>query len=1275
MAIIKCKMCGGDLALVEGQSVAECEYCGSKQTVPVADNEKKLNLFASANKLRAACEFDRASGIYDTIKAEFPSEAEAYWGLVLCQYGIEYVDDPATGKKVPTCHRLSYDCVMDDVNLELAMDYADAVARKVYREEAKLLERIRTGILEVSSNEKPYDIFICYKETDPNGDRTLDSVLAQDLYTALTGKGYRVFFSRITLQSKLGEAYEPYIFAALNSAKVMLAIGTDPEYYNAVWVKNEWSRYLKICAADRSKHLIPCYKDMDAYDMPKEFRPLQGVDLGKMGAVQDILFNMEKYIPLKKQTVAVVQEKVVVGGTGGSNKIASLLDRGNMALEDGDWAKADSFFEDVLNNDSKNAQAYLGKTLAQERCRTVDALVRKRKDVHQNVSSEKLYIQERKAHISEMAERYSLPGYVEQASIRELYRFDLSYTSEVSGRQKQYREEESWWQNHRWLSRAEKFAVGAVAETIQNEKKHLFAQLTDRVKKAQEADARAVARLEAAYDAHIAEADQKAEQLYNNGLTRREKDYQIWLAKAKKETSPDALNRLAEKFTGLGTYQDSKNLAEHCRKRAADEQAKIKAENERKAEAARQAAATRTRRNKKIAIISAVAVVLAIVAGVVVTKVIIPASSYKKAEGYLTTGDTYGAAMAFGAAGNWQDAQERSFELWEQITQRETIAVGSLFTVGLRSDGTVVATGINQDVSDWTDIVAISAGISHTVGLRSDGTVVAVGENEYGRCDVSDWTDIVAISAGDYFTVGLRSDGTVVAVGYNNWGQCDVSDWTDIVAVSAGWYHTMGLRSDGTVMVAGNRQDGRCNVSTWKDIVAVSADQRHTVGLRSNGRVVAVGYNYSGQCDVFTWKDIVAVSAGGYHTVGLKADGTVVTMGLNKRGQCDVSNWTDIVAVSAGLYHTVGLKSDGTVVAVGENEYGLCDVSGWTDIKLPVITEPQQLATSTANQEKEAQLAGEYAAAEELMNNGETAKAAIAFARLENYRDARERCFELWDDITVRETVDAGRFHTVGLKIDGTVVSTNYTDEDKYNCGQCEVSDWTDIVTISTTEGHTVGLKSDGTVVATKYTGKYYDGQCEVSDWRNVEDISTGHNFTVGLKNDHTVLVTGEVNGASDWTDIVAISAGYDHIVGLKADGTVIAAGDNDYGQCEVSDWQDIVAISAGWYHTVGLKADGSLVAVGSNNYGECNISEWQDIVAISAGHNYTVGLKSDATVVATGRNDDGQCNVSSWRDIVAISAELIHTVGLKKDGTVVAVGNSYGNRCNVSGWRHIKLP
>ena len=139
-------------------------------------------------------------------------------------------------------------------------------------------------------------MFISYKETDENGNRTLDSVLAQDIYSELTEKGYKVFFSRITLEDKLGQEYEPYIFAALNSAKVMLVVGSDYEYFNSVWVKNEWGRFLKLISSGEKKTLIPCYKNIDAYDMPREFSKLQAQDMGKVGAMQDLLRGIEKIL-------------------------------------------------------------------------------------------------------------------------------------------------------------------------------------------------------------------------------------------------------------------------------------------------------------------------------------------------------------------------------------------------------------------------------------------------------------------------------------------------------------------------------------------------------------------------------------------------------------------------------------------------------------------------------------------------------------------------------------------------------------------------------------------------------------------------------------------------------------------------------------------------------------------------------------------------------------------------------------------------------------------
>ena len=349
MAVYKCKMCGGDLNIIETDKVVECEYCGTTQTVPSADSEKKMTLFNRANRLRLNNEFDKAAALYEQLIAEFPEEAEAYWGLCLCNWGIEYVDDPATGEKKPTCHRASFESLMKDENYILAMEYADVTAQRVYRREAQEIDRLNDAILSVSRNEKPYDVFICYKETDENGMRTNDSVLAQDIYDALTAKGLKVFFSRITLEDKLGRQYEPYIFAALNSAKVMLAIGTKYEHFHAPWVKNEWSRFLRLAAKDRSKILIPCFRDMDPYDLPDEFKGLQAQDLGKLGAVQDIVRGVEKL--LAKEAPAKQDAPQAAASNPASATVQSLLKRAFMYLEDGEWQSADEYAEKVLDID------------------------------------------------------------------------------------------------------------------------------------------------------------------------------------------------------------------------------------------------------------------------------------------------------------------------------------------------------------------------------------------------------------------------------------------------------------------------------------------------------------------------------------------------------------------------------------------------------------------------------------------------------------------------------------------------------------------------------------------------------------------------------------------------------------------------------------------------------------------------------------------------------------------------------------------------------------
>lgn len=379
MTVISCKMCGGDMELLEDMTHGRCQYCGSIMTLPKIDDEQRASAFNRGNHFRRIGEFDKAVSVYERIVNENNADAEAHWCLALSRFGIEYVKDPVSGEYKPTCHRASYDSFLEDVDYQAALEYSDGVTRRQYEEDARKIMEVQKGLLAISRREEEFDIFICYKESDDTGNRTKDSVLAQDIYYQLTEQGYRVFFSRITLEDKAGMEYEPYIFAALHSARVMIVVGTKPEYLNAVWVKNEWSRYLAFMKQDKNKLILPCYRDMDPYDMPEQLSILQAYDMGKIGFVQDLLHGIRKV--LKKDEPEKVTERVVVtSGEPGENR-ELLLQRGNMALEDKEFDEAYNLFEQVLNHDVECAEAYLGKKLAREKCRDLVEFVRVRTKV------------------------------------------------------------------------------------------------------------------------------------------------------------------------------------------------------------------------------------------------------------------------------------------------------------------------------------------------------------------------------------------------------------------------------------------------------------------------------------------------------------------------------------------------------------------------------------------------------------------------------------------------------------------------------------------------------------------------------------------------------------------------------------------------------------------------------------------------------------------------------------------------------------------------------
>lgn len=621
-------------------------------------------------------------------------------------------------------------------------------------------------------------------------------------------------------------------------------------------------------------------------DLDKKYRSLQEVEFTQISSFSNLhtpeyLFRSaaDYYTFLVLHFIAAeprVQETAA--------NTAPLLKRAFIFLEDGDWSSADEYCEKVLDLDPECAQAYLGKLMAELRVRKVDELA----NCEQSFDDKDNY--RKVMRFGGETLRDTLEGYITKINDRnENARLAGIYNDAANA-----------------MSRADS--------------EDAYRSAADRFKSIPGfKDANALA--ESCLD--------KAEICRKDGIYSS--------AKSKiTEDSTASCEEAIQMFQSISGWKDADEQICACQKRIEEIKAKEKAERleaERKAEERRIAANKARRKRKKAFVIGAPIVCACIAFVIVLTTVIIPKQKYNKAIHLLDSGDYAEAAITFGSLGNYKDARDRCIPLFQLFS--DSLSAKN-HTVALKADGTVMATGYNAygecDVSDWKDVVDVSAGYNYTISLKANGTVVATGYNEYGQCDVLDWVDIVSVSAGHNHTIGLKADGTVVATGNNASRQCNVSNWKDIVAVSAGHNHTIGLKADGTVVATGYNEYGQCDVLGWTDIVSVSAGNDCTIGLKTDGTVVAVGYNEYGQCDVLDWVDIVAVSAGHNHTIGLKADGTVVAAGRNHFGQCNVSDWVDIVAVSAGHNHTIGLKADGTLVATGSDRNRQCDVSDWTNI-------------------------------------------------------------------------------------------------------------------------------------------------------------------------------------------------------------------------------------------------------------------------------------------------------------------------------------------------------
>jgi len=307
------------------------------------------------------------------------------------------------------------------------------------------------------------------------------------------------------------------------------------------------------------------------------------------------------------------------------------------------------------------------------------------------------------------------------------------------------------------------------------------------------------------------------------------------------------------------------------------------------------------------------------------------------------------------------------------------IAGGGDFTLAVLSNGTVAAWGHNPygELGDGTTtdrttpvlvsgvggngiltgVVAVAARGDHSMALRSDGTVVAWGYNndgELGNASTANSTTpvvvagiggqgslsgVTALAEGTYFSLALLSNGAVAAWGFNDHGELGDGTTTTrttpvqvvgvggagllqgVSAVAARGRHSVVLTTGGGVVGWGDNPDGELG-------------DGNTTG--STTPVVVAGVGGSGSLAGAT-----AVAAGNNFSTALLAGGAVVDWGDNTYGELGdgtatkstatpVSVWgingagnlTNVTHLDTGYVHTTAARSDGSIVSWGSNAYG-----------------------------------------------------------------------------------------------------------------------------------------------------------------------------------------------------------------------------------------------------------------------------------------------------------------------------------------------------------------
>ncbi len=297
---IPCNICLQPVTIQEYTPSMKCPHCQHLQGVPKLRNESKIRLLDYAAHHRSKRCFKEAISAYQKALSYDSEDAEVYWLMALCQYGIVY-------EKVDGCYEMRmYSCLEKSIYMssyyKAAIKFSHPRQRSLYFNTAKEIDELFRTTHDAAKLELQYDVFVSCRGLSQTTGNTQDLMLASQLISLLEAEGIRVYAPAVQKDPRPLYEQQPAVMAALHSARILLVVGSKTRSFTSPIVRNDALRYLALMK-DSRKRAIAVYRDMTKYDLPEEFAHLESVDLSESGAstglVQTIRGHLEQNKSLK----------------------------------------------------------------------------------------------------------------------------------------------------------------------------------------------------------------------------------------------------------------------------------------------------------------------------------------------------------------------------------------------------------------------------------------------------------------------------------------------------------------------------------------------------------------------------------------------------------------------------------------------------------------------------------------------------------------------------------------------------------------------------------------------------------------------------------------------------------------------------------------------------------------------------------------------------------------------------------------------------------------